>query len=176
MIVVSNVTQWHGLTLKVADSWVVYTVCLFLCEWMCLTPSKVSPDRHYFHITEWASFFYPLTYIYRQKTRAFPTVCSLSICLSLMLEREEGPEAKIKNAHRRIQRFTGCVAPVFKLCFLHWQHKRRFNYFGIDALVTKYRHFCSFVFCFICLFVLENKSHKSFYTLTTCLCPSTEKR
>lgn len=37
-----------------------------------------------------------LTYIYRHKTTAFPTVCSLSICLSLTLEREEEEEPEYK--------------------------------------------------------------------------------
>lgn len=39
-------------------------------------------------------FFFFLTYIYRQKERAVPTVLSLSICLALRLGREEEEEPK----------------------------------------------------------------------------------
>lgn len=123
------------------------TVFVCVCVWICL-PSPKQPKSAQtviiFTLLSELLFFFLLTYIYRQKKRAFPILCSLSICLSLTLEREEEEEPKQKctQTYSEIHRQSGSC---YKLCFLHWQQKRRFNYFGMDALVTKYRPFYSFV-------------------------------
>lgn len=153
------VCVWGGMDAFVCRVCVYIKMCVNLSS----RTAKVSPDTHYFHITAWAwfllfSFCRPpsLTYIYRHKTTAFPTVCSLSICLSLTLEREEEEEPEYKCTqtyltqaerllHFSYNSYTGNKKTKKRR---KGKKKRRFNYFGINALVTKYRHL------FFCLFSL----------------------
>lgn len=163
--------------------WYIYIfVCVSVCLELCVNSSslpwtvKVSPDRHHFHITEWASFFFPLTYIYRQKTKASSTVCSLSICLSLTLEREEEEEPKWKctQTYSEIHRLSGSC---FKLCFLHWQKKEGSIILAsmlwsqnTDTFILLF----VFTYVFIYLFVLEiSPSH---FTLWPRVCVPVQKK
>lgn len=63
-----------------------------------------SPDRHYFHITEWMSFLL-LSYIYRQKKPK---------------KKKTGFPPPEKRSHR----FTGRLSASW-ISYLHWQQKKK---------------------------------------------------
>lgn len=161
-------------------TYVCMSVCVYnrMCEFVFTALNSQSQPRQTLFSHYWVSFFFFSFDVYLQaKNRAFPTVLSVSICSSLTLKNRR-KRSQNENAHRRIQRFTGWERLLFYLRTLHWQQKRRFNYFGIDALVTKYRHFYSFVyfhFCFHLLICSWNKS-QSFDALTTYVCVPVQKK
>lgn len=88
------------------------------------------------------------------------------IILHLQAKKNKKKKTGFPPPEKRSHRFTGRLSASW-ISYLHWQQKkkRRFNYFGIDALVTQYRHLNSF-----CFFLSQ-----SCYTLTV-LCPRTEKK
>lgn len=92
------------------------------------------------------------------------------------MEREEEEEPKKKNAHRRIQRITGWVAPVFS--FASYTGNTKEGSIILASMLwsqnTNTYSFVCFHVCFHLLICSWSKS-QSFYTLNTCVCPSTEK-
>lgn len=86
---------------KYIYSYIYISLSLYVCVHLSSLAESAQTDIIFTLLSELLLFFFffPLTYIYRQKTRAFPTVCSLSICLSLTLERKRRKRSQNKNAH-----------------------------------------------------------------------------
>lgn len=134
----------------VCAAYISLSVCVCVCEFVFPPLNSQSQPRQTLFSHYWVSFsfFFSLTYIYRQKTRAFPTVCSLSICLSLTLESAEGRGAKIKNAHRLVQRFTGWVAPGLSYASYTGNKKKKVQLFWHRCFGHKIPTLLFFLFCF----------------------------
>lgn len=126
-------------------------VCLCVCE-----SSSRSEPRYCFHITKRALVF---VVVYFQAGKVSHSYNMATFPLFIVNVAKRGGRGArnfffvsfvvfFKNAHRLIYRFTSRAAPG--LCYVSYtgkkKKKRRFNYFGIDALVTKYRPFYSFLF------------------------------
>lgn len=155
-------------------------VCVWVCIRICLAPFRQpqSAQTDIIFTLPNVLHFFSFWHIFTGRKPGLSQLYVLFPSVYPYRWEERRKRSQNKNAHRLVQRFTGWVAPVFKLCFLHWQQKRRFNYFGIDALVTKYRHYYSFVcfhFCFICSFALEI-SPISLFTPWPCVCVPVQKK
>lgn len=165
----------------------VCRVCVYIkmCVNLSSRTAKVSPDTHYFHITAWAwfllfSFCRPpsLTYIYRHKTTAFPTVCSLSICLSLTLEREEEEEPEYKCTQtyltqaERLLHFSYNSYTGNKKTKKRRKGKKKGGSIILASMLwsqnTDTYSFVCFRLCFHLLICSWSKS-QSYYALTSCV-------
>lgn len=158
-------------------------VCVCVCVWICLPspkqPKSTQTDIIFTLLSEFLFFF--LSDVYLQAENQGLSYCMFTFHLFIVNTgkrgRKRSQNKKCTQTCSEIHRLSGSR---FKLCFLHWQQKKEGSIILASMLWSQNTDtvilfvLFSLLFSF-CSFVLDVKS-QSFYTLTTCVCPSTEKR
>lgn len=153
---------WQIYTSAFHASWVCASVCVIsecmLCFCVNLSSTALPKSAQtyitftllwvsYFSFFSFVFFFFCSCDMYLQAENLGFSYCIFTFHLLIVNAGKRGGRgAKIKM-HTDV--FRDSEAPVFSYAFYTGNKKRSFNYFGINALVTKYQHFL-----FFCLFSL----------------------